>query len=88
MVADTWHVARGPDGGRRPDRCGDPSRLERLDPLWDELFPAEQGRIVQSLVERVDIWMDGATIRLRMEELAGLAHDLGTIGAELRRAAA
>jgi hypothetical protein len=28
--------------------------LERLDPLWDELFPAEQARIVQLLVERVD----------------------------------
>ncbi len=27
--------------------------LERLDPLWDELFPAEQARIVQLLVERV-----------------------------------
>ena len=26
--------------------------LERLDPLWNELFPAEQARIV---VERVDI---------------------------------
>ena len=25
--------------------------LERLDPLWDELFPAEQARIVQLLVE-------------------------------------
>ena len=28
--------------------------LEQLDPLWDELFPAEQARIVQLLVERVD----------------------------------
>ena len=26
-----------------------------LDPLWDELFPAEQARIVQLLVERVDV---------------------------------
>jgi hypothetical protein len=26
-----------------------------LDPLWDELFPAEQARIVALLVERVDI---------------------------------
>ena len=29
--------------------------LQRLDPLWDELFPAEQARIVQLLVERVDV---------------------------------
>ena len=38
--------------------------LERLDPLWDELFPAEQARIVQLLVERVDVSPDGADIRL------------------------
>ncbi len=29
--------------------------IDRLDPLWEELFPAEQARIVQLLVERVDI---------------------------------
>ena len=32
--------------------------LERLDPLWDELFPAEQARIVRLLVERVDVGAD------------------------------
>jgi len=41
--------------------------LQRLDPLWDELFPAEQARIVQLLVERVDVSPDGADIRLRTE---------------------
>jgi site-specific DNA recombinase len=29
--------------------------LTRFDPLWNELFPAEQARIVQSVVERLDI---------------------------------
>ena len=33
--------------------------LAQLDPLWDELFPAEQARIVQLLVERVEIGPDG-----------------------------
>jgi hypothetical protein len=27
--------------------------LSRLEPLWDELFPAEQARIMRALVERV-----------------------------------
>ena len=27
--------------------------LQRLDPLWDQLFPAEQARILQLLVARV-----------------------------------
>lgn len=46
--------------------------LHRLDPLWEELFPAEQTRIVQALVERVTVGPAGADIRLRVEGLAGL----------------
>ena len=33
--------------------------LSRLDPLRDELFPAEQAQIVQLLVERVDVGISG-----------------------------
>jgi site-specific DNA recombinase len=54
--------------------------LLRLDPLWDELFPAEQARIVQLLVERVNVGVDGASIRLRTDGLASLAGELGRIG--------
>jgi site-specific DNA recombinase len=61
--------------------------LERLDPLWDELFPAEQARIVQLLVERVDISQDGADIRLRTEGLAKLVEDLRATKPGSRRAA-
>jgi hypothetical protein len=43
--------------------------LHRLDPLWSELFPAEEARIVQLLVERVDVSPEGADIRLRTEGL-------------------
>lgn len=46
----------------------------QLDPLWDELLPAEQARIVVLLVERVDIGADGLGVRLRMDGLGGLAH--------------
>ena len=56
---------------------GAPSALARLDPLWDELFPGEQERIVRLLVERVDITDAGAEIRLNLEGLAGLARDMG-----------
>src|SRR5262245_26956362 len=34
--------------------------LERLDPLWEELFPAEQARIVQLLVQRIDLKPTGS----------------------------
>ena len=50
--------------------------LTRLDPLWDELFPAEQARIVSLLVERIDIGTDGLDVRLRMDGLTGLAREM------------
>jgi hypothetical protein len=40
-------------------------------------FPAEQARIVHLLVDRVDISVTGADIRLRTAGLAGLVRDLG-----------
>jgi hypothetical protein len=60
--------------------------LKRLDPLWDELFPAEQARVVQLPVERIEVSSAGADIRLRLEGLASLVRDLGGIGTETRRA--
>ena len=57
--------------------------LQQLDPLWDELFPAEQARSVTLLVERVDIGTNGLNFRLRMDGLGGLAREMlsGSIGA-------
>ena len=43
----------------------------QLDLLWDELFPAEQARIVQLLIERVDVRMHGVEVRLRPNGLSG-----------------
>ena len=62
--------------------------FRRLDPLWDELFPAERARIVRLLVERVEVGPAGADIRLRVEGLASLVRDLGAISSAAIRAAA
>jgi hypothetical protein len=62
--------------------------LERLDPLWKELFPAEQARIIRLLVDRVDVGEGGADVRLKLEGLASLARDLATPRGESARAAA
>ena len=60
--------------------------LLSLDPVWDELFPAEQARIVQLLVERVEVHPDGLELRLRVEGLQTLVADLRA-GQTKRRAA-
>jgi site-specific DNA recombinase len=44
--------------------------------VWNELFPAEQARIVQLLVERVVVSPEGLEIRLRAEGLHSLVEDL------------
>ena len=48
VVVGTWRTARA----EAPDltEAETLAVLERLDPLWDELFPAEQARIVRLLV--------------------------------------
>jgi len=63
VVIGTWRAAQG-------------EALEQLDPLWEELFPAEQARIVRSLVERVEVSAAGADIWLRLDGLASLVRDL------------
>ncbi len=53
--------------------------LQQLDPLWADLFPAEQARIVTLLVARVDIGTDGLNVRLRVDGLSGLAREMQAI---------
>jgi len=36
--------------------------LQSIEPVWDELFPAEQARIIQLLVERVTVSPTGLRI--------------------------
>jgi len=55
--------------------------------VWDELFLAEQARLVQLLVQRVDLKPDGLELRLRTQGLGRMTQGLSTIGDGLRRAA-
>ena len=75
IVVGTWRAARGQDDSITEAEVRD--ALLQLDPMWDELFPAEQARIVQLLVERVEIAEDGLDIRLRTDGLAGLVREFG-----------
>ena len=86
VVVGTWLAARKEAPNITEDEVRD--ALHRLNPLWEELFPAEQARIVHALVERVVVGPNGADIRLRVEGLAGLVGDLGAMASPARRAAA
>jgi hypothetical protein len=85
IVVGTWISARREAPELREGEVRD--ALHQLDPLWGELFPAEQARIVHALVERVVVGPDGADIQMRVEGLAGLVRDLGATAPAARRAA-
>jgi hypothetical protein len=85
IIVGTWRAARQSMDDINEADVRD--ALYRLDPLWDELFPAEQARIVHLLIERVDINTEGADIRLRTEGLTTLVVDLRAVEPETRRAA-
>jgi hypothetical protein len=86
VVVGTWLAARAEASDLKEGEVRE--ALARLDPLWGELFPAEQARIVRALVERVVVGPAGADIRLRVEGLAGLVRDLTAVAPEALRAAA
>ena len=74
IVVGTWKAARAHAGDITEAEAS--AALQQLDPLWDELFPAEQARIVALIVERVDIGADGLEVRLRIDGLGGLAREM------------
>jgi DNA invertase Pin-like site-specific DNA recombinase len=85
IIVSTWRSARAQIDGLSEAEVREV--LEGLDPLWDELFPAEQARIVQLLVERVDVGPGGLDIRLRVQGLAHMVGDLAGIAGTARKTA-
>ena len=73
MVVRTWRAASSRIG---LDEREVVEALQRLDPLWDRLFPAEQARILQLLVARVAVRLDGLEISLRVEGIGSLVEEL------------
>ena len=85
VIIATWLSARPELGELSED--GVREVLAGLDPLWDELFPAEQTRVIQLLVERIDVGLAGLKMRLRVQGVARMVQDLAGIAAANRRAA-
>jgi site-specific DNA recombinase len=85
MIVQTWRAGRRTIAGLKEAEVRE--ALQRLDPIWNELFPAEQARVIQLLVERVDVGLEGVDIRLRTEGLTSLTEELSAIRPEAKRAA-
>jgi site-specific DNA recombinase len=74
IIVQTWRSARKSLKGLTETDVR--SALLEFDQLWNELFPAEQARIIQLLVERVDVGTDGVDIGLRVDGITSLVGEL------------
>ena len=59
--------------------------MTRLDTIWDQIFPAEQTRIVKLLVEKVIVSPNDLEVRLRANGIERLVLELQPVGASWSR---
>ncbi len=75
LVARTWTAAKGKSEAEIGERDVT-ILLADFATVWNELFPAEQARIVQLLVGRVDLQEETLEVRVRAEGLVSLVAEL------------
>ncbi|MCC2663050.1 MAG: putative resolvase [Geminicoccaceae bacterium] len=73
LVARTWATAKREDGITEREVT---VLLADFATVWNELFPAEQARLVQLLVERVNLQEEALEVRFRTEGLASLVAEI------------
>jgi site-specific DNA recombinase len=85
LLASPELVARTITAVRRENGSTENSELEEtdviealgaLEPVWDELYPAEQARILRLLIERIDIAPDGISVTLQAAGIRSLVEEL------------
>jgi DNA invertase Pin-like site-specific DNA recombinase len=82
VIVQTWRAAK--KLGREVTEREVRSALTEFEELWDELFPAEQARILEILVQRVDVHPDRVNVTLKIEGLTSLH---GEMRSQLQQAA-
>ncbi len=85
MVAKIWAAANAAGESAIPERDV-VKAITEFAPLWNELFPAEQARIIRLLVQRVDVAQDHIGVQLRAEGLQTLVEQLRTTDAKAHAA--
>jgi site-specific DNA recombinase len=84
LLASPEMVARTITAVRREDAAEDAAldetevieALRALEPVWDELYPAEQARILRLLIERIDVAPDGISVTLHAAGIRSLIAEL------------
>lgn len=77
MIVKTWQVGNEEDSEIKERDVAE--ALRRLDPVWEELFPIEQQRLVELLIARVDVAKGDIKVHLRAAGLDTLARELNDL---------
>jgi hypothetical protein len=85
LLASPELIARTITAVRRENGAAEDAVLEEgevikalgaLAPVWDELYPAEQARIMRLLIERIDVAPDGISVALHAAGIQSLVTEL------------
>jgi hypothetical protein len=81
MVARTITVVQRGNGAAEAPLLDESEVIETLgalEPVWDELYPAEQARILRLLIERIDVAPDGISVTLHAAGIRSLVAELAS----------
>jgi hypothetical protein len=79
LVARTIAAVRRENGAAMDTALEEGDVIEAvgaLEPVWDELYPAEQARIMRLLIERIDVALDGISVTLHAAGIRSLVAEL------------
>jgi site-specific DNA recombinase len=79
LVARTVTAVRQENGAAEESQFDEGEMIEALsalEPIWDELYPAEQTRILRLLIERIDVAPDGISVTLHAAGIRSLVAEL------------
>ena len=62
------------------------SALQRLDPIWEVLYPEEQRRVLELLVDEIDVGKTAVTVQFRADGIEQIVTELEPIGERNGRA--
>lgn len=81
LIAQTYREAEAASPGDAPTFTERDVvlALERLDELWDNLFPGEQARIAQLLIQCVVVTRDSLNIELRAHGMLDLTVEMNAV---------
>jgi hypothetical protein len=79
LVARTITAVRQENGAAEAPVLDESEVIEALgalEPVWDELYPAEQARIMRLLIEQIDVAPDGISVTLHAAGIRSLVAEL------------